>query len=220
MTPRRDIRSQNRVETLYCSSANQTTFLPLHRKTSRARRQSGGHSERVTDVALRLAKEMGISEAEREIMRRGGLLHDIGKIGVPASILDKPGKLTPEELQQMREHVNIGVRILQPIPGFADAMPIVAQHHEWINGAGYPNGLKGDEITLHARIFAVADCYDALISDRPYRAGLPVSKVVEMIREGAGRQFDPRVVDVFERLMAAGADTVRIEETEKSLQAV
>jgi len=179
-----------------------------------------GHSERVTDVALRLAREMGIVEAELEIMRRGGLLHDIGKIGVPAEILDKPGKLTADELKQMREHVNIGVRILQPIPGFAEAMPIVAQHHEWINGQGYPNGLKGEEITLHARIFAVADCYDALISDRPYRAGMPVSKVVEMIKDGAGQQFDPQVVEVFERLMSAGEKRARVEESERSLQAV
>lgn len=173
----------------------------------------------MTDVALRLAREMGIAEAELEIMRRGGLLHDIGKIGVPAAILDKPGKLT-DELKQMREHVNIGVRILQPIPGFAEAMPIVAQHHEWRNGQGYPNGLKGDEITLHARIFAVADCYDALISDRPYRAGLPVSKVVEMIKQGASRQFGPRVLEAFERLMAAGERVARVEEAEGSLLAV
>jgi putative nucleotidyltransferase with HDIG domain len=165
-----------------------------------------GHSERVTDLAMRLAREMGISEAELEVMRRGGLLHDIGKIGVPAEILDKPGKLTEKELQQMREHVNIGVRILQPIPGFEEAMPIVAQHHEWVNGEGYPNRLKGDEITLHARIFAVADCYDALISDRPYRAGLPVAKVVEMIKQGAGRQFDPQVVKVLEGLVHTKAE--------------
>lgn len=92
----------------------------------------------------------------------------------------------------------IGVRILQPIPGFAEAMPIVAQHHEWINGQGYPNGLKNDEISTHARIFAVADCYDALISDRPYRPGMPIGKVVEIIREGSGKQFDPKVVHVFE----------------------
>jgi len=160
-----------------------------------------GHSERVTEFALRIAQAMGISGRELEVMRRGGLLHDIGKIGVPASILDKPGKLTPEELLAMQEHVNIGVRILQPVPGFAESMPIVAQHHEWLNGNGYPNKLKGKEITLHSRIFAVADCYDALISDRPYRRGMPIETAVAIIREGTGKQFDPEVVEVFEGII-------------------
>jgi len=101
----------------------------------------------------------------------------------------------------MREHVNIGVRILQPIPGFAESMPIVAQHHEWVNGQGYPNGLHGQEISLHARILAVADCFDALVSDRPYRPGMPLPKVIQMICNGAGTQFDPRIVEVFRKVM-------------------
>jgi len=160
-----------------------------------------GHSERVTDFAITLAQEMGLPPHELEIMRRGGLVHDVGKIGVPAAILNKPGKLTPEEMRQMREHVNIGVRILQPIPGFAESMPIVAQHHEWVNGQGYPNGLQGQEISLHGRILAVADCFDALVSDRPYRPGIPLPKVIQMICDGAGTQFDPRIVEVFRKVM-------------------
>ena len=144
---------------------------------------------------------MGLPSNEIAIIRRGCLLHDIGKIGVPAETLDKPDKLTEEELRQMRDHVNIGARILQPVPGFAEAMPIVMQHHEWINGGGYPNRLSGDEVTLHARIVAVADCYDALISDRPYRSGMPISRVMEIISQGVGKQFDPEVVRVFQRIM-------------------
>jgi putative nucleotidyltransferase with HDIG domain len=160
-----------------------------------------GHSERVTNCAIKIAETMGLPSKELDVMRRGGLLHDIGKIGTPGAILDKPGKLTVDELKQMREHVNIGARILQPIPGLAESMSIVLQHHEWVNGGGYPNGLTGEEITLHARIFAVADCFDALISERPYRPGIPIERVLQIIQEGAGKQFDPDVVDVFRRIV-------------------
>jgi putative nucleotidyltransferase with HDIG domain len=144
---------------------------------------------------------MGLPPTELDIMRRGGLLHDIGKIATPAEILDKPGKLTDEEMKIMREHVNAGARILEPIPGLAESMPIVLQHHEWVNGGGYPNGIAGEEMTLHARIFAVADCFDALISDRPYRAGLPLERVVQIIQDGAAKQFDPNVIQVLRRLL-------------------
>jgi len=160
-----------------------------------------GHSERVTDLAVRIATKMGLPNKELGIIRRGGLLHDIGKIGIPVSILDKQGKLTKEEMEIMREHVNIGARILEPVPGLSDSMPIVLQHHEWINGGGYPNGLAGDQITLHARIFAVADCFDALVSDRPYRPGMTTDRAAQIIQEGVGKQFDPAVFDVFRNLV-------------------
>ncbi|HEY2117595.1 MAG TPA: HD domain-containing phosphohydrolase [Candidatus Acidoferrum sp.] len=156
-----------------------------------------GHSERVTASAIKIAKAMGLPPKEITIIRRGGLVHDIGKIGVSAEIIDKPGKLTAEEMTLMREHVNIGVRILRPIPMLGESMSIVAQHHEWVNGEGYPNKLAGDEITLHARIFAVADCFDALISDRPYRAGMPIERVMQILEDGSGKQFDPEVLVVF-----------------------
>jgi len=132
----------------------------------------------------------------------GGLLHDVGKIGTPPSVLDKPGKLDANEMSVMRDHVRTGVRILEPIPGFREALPIVSQHHEWFNGKGYPEGLAGNEISLYARIFAVADCYDALTSDRPYRKGLPAEQTVSMLREKSGIQFDPDVIDAFVRMMA------------------
>jgi putative nucleotidyltransferase with HDIG domain len=160
-----------------------------------------GHSERVTDCAIRIAEAMGLPSKELDIIRRGGLLHDIGKIGTPVEILDKPGKLTAEELREIQNHVNIGARILQPIPGLADSMPIILQHHEWVNGGGYPKGLAGEEIALHARIVAVADCFDALVSDRPYRPGMPIKQIMQILQEGAGKQFDPHVLEVFKAIM-------------------
>lgn len=162
---------------------------------------TGGHSERVTSLAMELAQVMGYKGKDLERMHRGGLLHDIGKIGTPANILDKPGKLTPEELKIMREHVKLGAHILEPIPGFSELLPIVLHHHEWFDGSGYPAGLAGEAISLEGRIFAVADCFDALASDRPYRAGLPRERVIAMIEEGSGRQFDPKVVEAFDQLM-------------------
>jgi len=112
----------------------------------------------------------------------------------------------------MQEHVSIGGRILEPIPGLAESMPIVLQHHEWINGSGYPFGLAGEAIPLHARIAAVADCFDALVSDRPYRKGLPVEQAMQIIREGSAKQFDPMVVDVFERIVNGESAGVKKEE--------
>jgi putative nucleotidyltransferase with HDIG domain len=156
-----------------------------------------GHSERVTKHAVSIAKVMGLAPRELDIIRRGCLLHDVGKIGTPVSILDKAGKLTEDEMKIMQEHVTIGGRILEPIPGLGDSMPIVLQHHEWINGGGYPYGLAGQEIKLHSRIVAVADCFDALVSDRPYRKGMPEERAMQIIREGTGKQFDPLVVEVF-----------------------
>ncbi len=159
-----------------------------------------GHSERVTHLAMKIGAAMGLPSRELQTMHRGGLLHDVGKIGTDALILDKPGMLEPKELQLMRDHVQIGLRILEPIAAFADALPIVAQHHEWFNGGGYPAGLAGEAISLHARIFAVADCYDAMVSDRPYRKGMPVHRVLEILKSKSGTQFDPKVIDVFMRL--------------------
>ena len=175
-----------------------------------------GHSERVTELAIKIARSMGLPAKELDIIRRGGLLHDIGKIGTPAEILDKPGKLTDEELEVMREHVNIGARILEPIPGLADSMPIVLQHHEWINGGGYPKGLAGEEVSFHARIFAVADCFDALSSDRPYRAGLPTKTIIQILRQGSGKQFDPRVLEVFESLLEPDINEQAPQESENA----
>lgn len=184
------------------------TLTALARAIDAKSAWTAGHSERVTQLALKIGRAMGLPSWDLQIMHRGGLLHDIGKIGTAPEILDKPGKLDATEMQHMRDHVLVGVRILEPIAAFSAAIPIVAQHHEWFNGGGYPKGLAGDEISLHARIFAVADCYDAMVSDRPYRKGLPRKQVVEMLREKSGIQFDPKVIEVFVRLCAED-ETIR-----------
>ena len=162
---------------------------------------TAGHSERVTQLALQIGREFKLSASDLVTLERGGLLHDIGKIGTPSHILDKPGRLSADELQVMREHPACGVRILEPIPDFEAALPIVGQHHECFDGSGYPLGLKGNEIDLKARILSVADCYDALISDRPYRNGLPKDEVIRIVRAGAGTRYDPSVVEAAVRVM-------------------
>ena len=163
---------------------------------------TAGHSERVTDLAMELGRELGLSPDEIDRLHRGGLLHDIGKLGVPPSILDKPGKLTEEELAIVKNHPSKGAEILDPIPNLRKIVPIVVQHHERFDGKGYPNGLAGESISLQARILAVADVVDALASDRPYRAGWPREKVLAYTRENSGTQFDPSVVDAYHRIEA------------------
>ena len=181
------------------------TLTALARAIDAKSAWTAGHSERVTNLALKMGHAMGLPTKSLEIMHRGGLLHDIGKIGTPATILDKPGRLEPEEMQTMRDHVKIGVRILEPIPCFREALPIVAQHHEWFDGSGYPAGVAGENISMLARILAVADCYDAMVSDRPYRKGLPQRQALEILRQRSGSQFDPTVIEVFMRLTDPGS---------------
>ncbi len=176
------------------------TFTSLARAIDAKSAWTAGHSERVTSIALKIARAMDLTPYNLNIISRGGMLHDIGKIGTPAAILDKSGRLDAEEIRIMREHVNIGVRILEPIPGFRDILPIIAQHHEWFDGSGYPEGLAGENIDLHARILTVADCYDALVSDRPYRRGLTTVQAIELLQRTSGTQFDPKVVKVFMQL--------------------
>ena len=178
------------------------TLTALARAIDAKSTWTAGHSERVTSLALEIAKTMGLPEKELVILYRGGLLHDIGKIGTPPPILDKPARLTDDETRIIREHVVTGARILEPIPGFTELLPIVLQHHEHFDGSGYPSGLAGEAISLHARIFAVADVFDALISERPYRKGMPVNQVIQMVREEAGTHFDPKVVQAFLEVMA------------------
>lgn len=158
---------------------------------------TAGHTERVTDLTLKIAKVMGFPLKEMETLKRAAYLHDIGKIGIPLSILDKPGRLTNEEFTTVKDHPLIGAKILEPIKAYEDILPIVAQHHEKFNGEGYPYGLSGEDISLGARIMAVADVYDAVMSDRPYRDGWIQEKAVKLIIKDAGTHFDPDVVDAF-----------------------
>ena len=148
-------------------------------------------------MSIRIAQVLGLGEEELERLHRGGLLHDIGKIGVPASIIDKRGPLTEWEMQKMRDHVTIGARILEPLAPLADVIPIVLHHHERWDGEGYPHRLAGTDIPWLARIVCVADTYDAMRSDRPYRVGMGPDETLEEIAICSGSQFDPDVVRAF-----------------------
>jgi len=154
-----------------------------------------GHSERVADIAVRLATHLGLSEREQENLRRGGLLHDIGKIGIKESILLKPGKLTEEEMAHIRSHPARGFDICSPLKTLEPCLPIIRSHHERIDGQGYPDGLKGDDIPLPARITAVADAFDAMTTDRPYRKGMTEATAIKIFEnEIDSGQWDPHVV--------------------------
>jgi putative nucleotidyltransferase with HDIG domain len=159
--------------------------------------ETEGHCQRVTAFTITIARSMGVDKASLRQIARGAFLHDIGKMGVPDQILRKPGPLTPEERTIMRRHCEIGFAVLERIPFLKDAAEIVLTHQECYDGSGYPRGLKGEQIPLGARIFAVADTLDAMISDRPYRKALPISAARAEIERFSGIQFDPRVVKVF-----------------------
>lgn len=159
--------------------------------------ETEGHCQRVTAFTITIARAMEVDSAYLRHIARGAFLHDIGKMGIPDSILRKPGPLTTEEREIMRRHCEIGFSVLKRIPFLKEAAEIVLSHQECYDGSGYPRGLKGDQIPLGARIFAVADTLDAMISDRPYRKALPISAAREEITRFASRQFDPRVVEVF-----------------------
>jgi len=159
--------------------------------------ETEGHSKRVTAYAIALARAMGTPPEEIKIIARGAFLHDIGKMAIPDEILRKPGKLTPEEQGLMREHCARGYQMLRKIPFLAGAAEIVFCHQEHYDGSGYPNGLKGSEIPLGARIFAVADTLDAITSDRPYRKARTFDAAREEILRCSGAQFDPAVVEAF-----------------------
>jgi HAMP domain-containing protein len=158
---------------------------------------TAGHSERVTEMSLRIGRALELPPQELQLLHQAGLLHDIGKIAIPSAIIDKPGALTEEEFALIREHPAKGALILEPIPPYRHVIPLVEQHHEWFNGKGYPFGLSGEAIALGARILAVADVWDALLSQRPYRPGWPLDAVIAYIAERAGQQFDPAIVEAF-----------------------
>ena len=158
---------------------------------------TAGHSQRVTAYSLEIGRALGLRETELEIVTQGALLHDIGKIGIPDAILNKPGRLTEEEYQIMKEHAEYGFRMLKNIKALREASLIVFHHQERFDGKGYPQGLRGEEIVIGARIFSVADTYDAMISDRCYRKGVPDEEARKEIKRYSGTQFDPKVVEAF-----------------------
>ena len=160
-------------------------------------RETEGHSRRVTAFTIAIAKKMGLPKDEISVIARGAFLHDIGKMAIPDNILLKPSKLTPDEVNVMKEHAWSGYKILSKIPFLTEAAQIVYAHQERYDGTGYPRGLKGEEIPLGARIFSIADTLDAMTSDRPYRAAQTVQAARKEIEHWAGRQFDPGIVKVF-----------------------
>jgi putative nucleotidyltransferase with HDIG domain len=181
---------------------NLGTLAALARTVDAKSPWTAGHSERVTALAVEVGRELGMPEADLVDLARGGLVHDIGKIATPVEILDKEGALTADEKAIMQRHPERGAQILEPITAYARLLPIVREHHERWDGNGYPRGLAGLEIARTARVLAIADTYDAMQSDRPYRKGLPLHVVLGVITRESGRQFDPDVVRAFERLMA------------------
>ncbi len=160
-------------------------------------KETAGHTQRVTELTLRLARAMEVPEDELVHIRRGALLHDIGKMGIPDRILLKPGVLTDEEWEIVRRHPVYAYELLSPIPFLRSALDIPYSHHEKWDGTGYPRGLRGEQIPLAARIFAVVDVWDTMRSDRPYRPAWPEERVRFYISEQAYTHFDPKAVEVF-----------------------
>jgi len=158
---------------------------------------TSGHSQRVAYWGREIAKAIGLPQEKVEEVYFGGILHDIGKIGIEDEILNKEGKLTPEEYDKIKQHTVIGYEIMQQAGWFNELLPAIRSHHERIDGRGYPDGLRGEEIPLVARILAISDAFDAMVADRPYRKGLPIEKALEEIRQGAGSQFDEELARHF-----------------------
>jgi cyclic di-GMP phosphodiesterase len=159
--------------------------------------ETEGHSKRVTAFTIAISRAMGLSGEKIKVIARGAFLHDIGKMAIPDAILRKPGPLSPEEIQIMREHCFRGYQMLKKIPFLAEASEIVYSHQEKYDGTGYPRGLRGQEIPLGARIFSVADTLDAITSDRPYRSAQPIAVARDEVERFSGSQFDPEVVNTF-----------------------
>ena len=159
--------------------------------------ETEGHSRRVTAYTIAIARKMGLAKEAVDVIARGAFLHDIGKMVIPDDILRKPGKLTEQEMDIMKEHCYRGYKIISRIPFLAEAAEIVYSHQERYDGLGYPRGLKGEEIPLGARIFAIADTLDAMRSDRPYRAAQTIQAARKEIAAWSGRQFDPQIVKIF-----------------------
>ena len=163
-----------------------------------------GHLRRLRTYAEHLAVACGLAHDEVRAVRYGGILHDIGKIGVDEAIIRKPGPLTPEETAQMRRHPDIGAQIISQMRFERDVAPIISGHHEYWDGSGYPLGLKGEEIPIGARIITIVDAYDAMTTDRPYRAAFSDGEAIRRLAAGGGTQFDPELLDIFLELIASG----------------
>jgi HD-GYP domain-containing protein (c-di-GMP phosphodiesterase class II) len=180
--------------------ANLDTLETLGNAIARRDSDTNSHNYRVTILSARIGEEIGLPAAEMRTLIKGAFLHDVGKIGIPDDILHKPGRLDPEEFETMKTHVDQGREILGRSSWLQDALGVVLYHHEMVAGKGYPLGIAGEEIPLTARIFAIADVFDALTSKRPYKNPFSFEQAMEILEEGRGTHFDPRLLDVFSRI--------------------
>jgi len=173
-------------------------------------RYTAGHSAAVARYSRDIAIRLGLSDEDQQLVYLSGLVHDIGKIGLPAGLLEKPGALTLDERRQMQDHSEIGERILSKVEDYSDIAKIVRHHHERVDGHGYPDGILGDDVPLLSRIIAVADAYDAMTSDRPYREAMP-SRVARLrLAQAVESQFDTTVVAAFEAVLAGADEKYRL----------
>lgn len=173
---------------------------------------TSGHCKRLANYSLAIAKELGLTKSQCEALDAGGYLHDIGKVAVPDRILLKPSKLTAEEYEIMKKHVDFGWQLMCNMPSMGETARIVRHHHEHYDGSGYPDGLKGGQIPITARVLALADVFDALIARRPYKDPFPLDEALAIIRKDTETHFDPVVVDAFFRALANGGLTPIVEE--------
>ena len=181
-------------------------------------RYTSGHSNRVAYLSVKLAEQLGLSEEDRETIYLAGLLHDIGKIGIDDQVLNKPGQLTDEEFEHIKLHPQLGYDILQGVSQLDKVLPIVLHHHEAWDGSGYPYGLKGTDTPRMARIMAVADSFDAMTSDRPYRKGMPNDQLEAIFREGAGKQWDAEVIEAFFAIRDEASRCAQVSSCQASLE--
>ena len=197
------VRSLLRVKQLYDRLDDaQRTIFSLARAVEAKDSSLEAHTERVGMNARRIGEALELSEESLDDLLWGGVIHDIGKIGIPDSILLKPGPLTVEEFELMKQHVFIGEEIARPLRSAHDLLPIIRHHHERIDGTGYPDGLAGENIPLGGRIVAICDAFDAMISDRPYRKGLTHTNAMATLVAGAGTQWDGQLVAIFQTLVS------------------
>ncbi|MED4586162.1 HD-GYP domain-containing protein [Brevibacillus choshinensis] len=185
-------------------------------------RYTSGHSQRVAHWGREIAKKIGMPEDKVEELYFGGILHDIGKIGIEDEILNKKGRLTPEEYDKIKQHTVIGYEIILQAGMFNELLPAIRSHHERIDGKGYPDGLVGDEIPLMAKILAISDAFDAMVADRPYRKGLPVEEALNEIRRGSGAQFDEELaghfIEIIQRMPREELESIIRQETQSQKQ--
>jgi len=193
------IRLKQYTDELECA---ENVLFALARSIEAKDPYTQGHCERLSRYSVGIGRALGLPQDQLVALHRGGIVHDIGKVAVPENILNKPGRLSPEERRIMEMHSEAGERICAPLKSFKLVLPIIRHHHEKLDGSGYPDGLRGDAIPLLARILQTADVYDALATDRPYRAALPFGETFRVIREEATRGWwDPSLVDVLESLV-------------------